>query len=125
MRLCHFAAFRGPQSAKSLHAEFRLFTQTLNEQSNREIIWRFSACRCLCRDEFLVLRLIAASQRKDARAETFIAAALLGSGDVEALIYASRSLAEALKDNSLTFAPIERLPIVACLAHVPHSYTLQ
>ena len=28
-------------------------------------MWRFSACRCLCRDEFLVLRLIAASQQRD------------------------------------------------------------
>ncbi|WGJ14123.1 hypothetical protein QEV83_15920 [Methylocapsa sp. D3K7] len=117
--------FAAPAPAKILHAKFRLFTQTLTEQSRREILWRFSGCRCLCGDEFLVLRLMAASQRKDARAETLTAPALLGSGDIEALIYASRSLAGALKDNSLTFAPIERLPIVACPAHPPHSYTLQ
>ena len=117
--------FAAPAPAKILHANFRLFTQTLTEQSRREILWRFSACRCLCGDEFRVLRLMAASQRKDARAETLTAPALLGCGDIEALIYASRSLAGALKDNSLTFAPIERLPIVASPAHPPHSYNLQ
>jgi hypothetical protein len=125
---CAFAIllrFAAPELAKILHGKFRLFTQTLNERTRREIMWRFSACRCLCRDEFLVLRLVAASQRKDENAETLAAPALLGGGDVEDLLHASRSLATALQANGFTLAPIERLPIVASAPHAPHSYTLQ
>jgi hypothetical protein len=44
--------FAKPESAKILHREFHLFTRTLNERTRKEIIWRFSACRCLCQDEF-------------------------------------------------------------------------
>jgi len=125
---CAFAIllrFATPELAKILHGKFRLFTQTLNERTRREIMWRFSACRCLCRDEFLVLRLVAAAQRKDENAETLAAPALLGGGDVEDLLHASRSLATALQANGFTLAPIERLPIVASAPHAPHSYTLQ
>ena len=42
--------FVGQESAKKLQAQFHLFTGALNEQAHREIMWRFSACRCLCRD---------------------------------------------------------------------------
>jgi hypothetical protein len=125
---CAFAIllrFTALESAKILHGKFRLFTQTLSEQTRRKIMWRFSSCRCLCRDEFLVLRLVAASQRKDENAETLAAPTLLGNGDVEDLLHASRSLAAALQANGFTLAPIERLPVIASPPHDPHSYTLQ
>jgi hypothetical protein len=117
--------FATPESAMILHGEFHLFTRTLNERARKEIMWRFSACRCLCMDEFLVLRLIAASQRKDEGAEIFAATELLGSGDVEAILTASRSVAEALQFRNFVLAPIERLPVIANMPRVPHSYTLQ
>jgi len=117
--------FVGQESAKSLQAEFHLFTRALTEQTHKEIIWRFSACRCLCRDEFLVLRLIAAAQQSDQDVENLAATALLGCGEVDTLLKASRSLAAALRSSNLVLAPIERLPVSINLPHVSHSYTLQ
>jgi hypothetical protein len=116
--------FAKPESAKILHREFHLFTRTLNERTRKEIIWRFSACRCLCQDEFLVLRLIAASQQRDQNAENLAATELLGSGDVESILTASRSLAKALQLNHFIFAPIERVPVSANMPQVPHNYNL-
>ncbi|HUI20208.1 MAG TPA: hypothetical protein VLZ74_04110 [Methylocella sp.] len=117
--------FVDPESATILHTKFHIFTRTLKEWARKEIQWRFSACRCLCPDEFLVLRLIAASQRNDKETERRAAADLLGRADVEALLAASRSLAQELQIREFVLAPIERLAIVANPLPVPHSYTLQ
>jgi hypothetical protein len=117
--------FATREPAKILHGEFHLFTRTLIEQTRKETMWRFSACRCLYLDELLVLRLIAASQRKDEDAESLAAMDLLGRADVEALLAASRSLAKALQFNNFVFAPIECRPVIANMPRVPHSYTLQ
>jgi hypothetical protein len=117
--------FAARESAKLLHGEFHLFTRTLNEWASKRIRWRFSACRCLSLDEFLVLRLITASQRKDEDEEIHAATELLGREDVESLLTASRSLAKALHLSHFVLSPIERLPVIANMPWVPHSYTLQ
>lgn len=114
-----------PQTAMNLHGEFHRFTRLLNEGRQKEIQWRFSACRCLCRDEFLVLKLIAASQRKDEDTERLAAMELLAGFEAEAIINASRLLAKALAFANFILAPVERLPVVAGEPHVPQSYTLQ
>lgn len=117
--------FAAREPAKILHGEFHLFTQTLNEWLGREIVWRFSSCRCLNMDEFLVLRLVEASQRSDKNAEYVAASELLENGGVATLLRASRSLAVALQSNDFMLAPIERLPIIASMPCAPHSYNLQ
>lgn len=117
--------FTSPESAKILCGEFHQFTCTLNKRARKEILWRFSACRCLCMDEFLVLRLVAASQRKDHDEENLAAMSLLGSADAGVILRASRSLAEALQLCHFVLAPIERLPVIENLPHAPQSYTLQ
>jgi hypothetical protein len=116
--------FVARDSARILHGQFHLFTRTLNEQARKEIHWCSSICRCLCRDEFLVLRLVAASQRKDQDAEYRAATDLLGSEDIGALLMASRSLAQALQFRSFVLAPIERVFTTPNVPHLPHGQSL-
>lgn len=103
-----------PRAAKRIYEAFQSFTYTLTAQARRSIGWRPNVCRCLCRDEFLALQLVAASQRNDAVDETIAAANLLGADDVRLLLSASRSLAQALKMKGFVLAPVEALrPTIA------------
>jgi len=120
--LLHFTPLN---PAKVLYHEFQLFTRTLTEQTRREIVWRLAACRCICRDEFLALRLVAASQRNNPAEEQLAASELIGSHHVTPVVKASRSLAHALELGRFILAPVERLPIIARKPGAPQSYTLQ
>lgn len=117
--------FVAPDSAKRLYGEFHFFTFTLNEQANRSIGWRPNVCRCLCRDEYLALRLVAASQRDDLDQELSAATGLLGTDQVHVLLMASRSLAQVLKVRRFVLAPInKRPPAIAAMPHTPEGHTL-
>ncbi len=96
------------ESAKALYSEFHLFARTLNARPGRAIEWRPDVCRCLCRDEYLALRLVAASQCGDVASEFSAASELLGTDQVHALLMASRSLAQALKVRRFVLSPIRR-----------------
>ncbi|QBR71796.1 hypothetical protein CU048_11515 [Beijerinckiaceae bacterium] len=111
--------FVARESARVLHAQFHLFTRTLNEQARKEIVWRSSVCRCLCRDEYLVLRLVAASQRQDEETEYRAAMDLLGSEDIRPVLMASRSLAKALQYRSFVLAPVEHVSVAANMQELP------
>lgn len=126
--------FVGREAATALYSEFHLFTRTLHEESCRKIEWRPDICRCLCRDEFLALRLVAASQQNDLQQELSVASDLLGADigvdrlgarKINALVRASRLLAQALKGRRFVLAPIKRLPPPSALPHTPHGHTLQ
>lgn len=118
--------FAAPDSAMELYGKFHFFIRTLNEQASRSIGWRADVCRCLCRDEFLVLRLVAASQQDDFDEEFLAATGLLGTDQVHVLLMASRFLAQALKAQNFVLAPIERrLPASATMPHAPPVSTLQ
>jgi hypothetical protein len=120
--LLHFVA---QDSARVLYAEFGLFTRTLAEQTRRVIRWRLSRCRCLCRDEFLVLRLAAASQGDDLAEEHLAATEILGTEYVKPLLTASRSLARALELRHFVLAPIEYMTGDETMPSVRHGWTLQ
>lgn len=115
--------FVAQDSAKALYAEFHLFTRTLNEQAQRAVGWRPDVCRCLCRDEYLVLRVVAASQRNDLDQERAAATDLLGADKVQVLLPTSRLLAQALLGNKFVLAPIKRWPS-ATLPHGPQNHFL-
>jgi len=126
--------FVSRDSAPALYSEFHLFTRTLNEQARRKVEWRPDICRCLCRDEFLALRLVSASQQNDLDEELAAASDLLGADisscrsgvdSVRTLLMASRLLAQALKNRRFVLAPIKRLPPASTLPHTPHGHTLQ
>lgn len=116
--------FVARESARVLHGQFQLFTRTLNEQARKEIIWRSSICRCLCRDEFLVLRLVAASQRNDQATEYHAATDLLGSEDIGAVLMASRSLAQALQFRSFILAPVDHDSTATKMQQPPPGHSL-
>lgn len=117
--------FVGQDSAKVLYGEFHLFTRILSKQARRTVGWRPDVCRCLCRDEYLALRLVAASQQGDLEQEIFAATDLLGADTVHALLRASRSLAQALKGRRFVLAPIKRSQSTSVFPHAPHGHTLQ
>jgi hypothetical protein len=94
------------ESAKALYSEFHLFARTLNDRAGRAIEWRPDVCRCLYRDEYLALCLVAASQRGDVASEFSAASELLGTDHVHALLMASRSLAQAMKVRKIALSPI-------------------
>jgi hypothetical protein len=52
-------------NAKALFGEFHHFARTLRTMSGAQICWRPAACRALCRDECLILAMVAAAQRDD------------------------------------------------------------
>lgn len=116
--------FVAPDVAKALYNEFHFFAFTLIVQANRSIEWRPNFCRCLCRDEYLALRLVEASQRRDFKEEISAATSLLGADQVQLLIMASRSLAQALKDRRLVLAPIEDSRSIAPPPHPSDRRTL-
>jgi hypothetical protein len=95
------AAALGVEAARPLYGEFHCFVRTLLETARRDVGWRPAACRCLCRDEALVLALVQASQQQNMPDETVLAGDLLGHGNCSALIAASRSLARALAAQDL------------------------
>jgi hypothetical protein len=95
------AAAIGVEAARPLYGEFHCFVRTLLQTATRDIGWRPTACRCLCRDEALVLALVQASQQQEMTDETALASDLLGHGNCAALIGASRSLAQALAGQDL------------------------
>lgn len=96
--------------AKPLFGEFHHFVRTVREHARRDVGWRPAACRCLCRDECVVLALIEASQRQHEPSETVYAEFLLGDVDCEALIDASRSLGTALAGCGLLLCPVQQAP---------------
>ncbi|ACK49942.1 hypothetical protein Msil_0973 [Methylocella silvestris BL2] len=96
-----------PEAGKALYAEFHLFTRVLNQSSRRPIGWLPDLCRCLCRDEYWVLNLVAASQQGQAHEELLAAAELVGIDEARALLGASRSLARALKAENFVLAPLD------------------
>lgn len=124
--LLHFVAF---DAAQELFCEFGVFTGILTEQARAAIEWRLSRCRCLCRDEFLALRLVAASQREDLAEEHAAASEILETQSItqsiKPLLIASRSLAQALELKGFVLAPIERLGAEAALPPISHGWTLQ
>ncbi|MCI0735276.1 MAG: hypothetical protein L0Y50_03215 [Beijerinckiaceae bacterium] len=94
-------------SARVLYSEFHLFMQTLIDQTRRTISWRAGGCRCLCRDEILALRLVAASQSGDLADEVLAASELIANDYVKPFVSASRSLGQALLVKGLLLAPAE------------------
>jgi len=117
--------FVSEDSAKVLYSEFHLLARTLNAEAKRTIEWRPDVCRCLLRDEYLALCLVAASQRNDFEREFSAAAELLGTDQVHVLIMASRSLAQALKVRRFVLSPIRPVPELATAPHGGHAHTLQ
>jgi hypothetical protein len=95
------AAAIGVEAARPLYGEFHCFVRTLLQTAARDIGWRPTACRCLCRDEAQVLALVQASQQQNMKDEMMLASDLLGHGNCAALIGASRSLAQALTGQGL------------------------
>jgi hypothetical protein len=116
--------FVAPDSAKLIYSEFYLFTRALCEQANRAIGRRPDVCRCLCRDEYLVLALVEASQRKDFVRERSAATELLGTEKVHVLLMASRSLAQTLKVRKFVLAPVERQPAMTTMPQIRQVHTL-
>ncbi|WP_020175532.1 hypothetical protein [Methyloferula stellata] len=94
------------ESAKAVFSECYIFMRILRRRACRPIEWRNDLRPGICDDECLLLRLVAASQRHDAFAEISVAAELLGTHKVEALVAASRSLARALEARHLRLEPI-------------------
>ncbi len=117
--------FVPPESAKALYSEFHLFTRILHQRSQRAIGWLPDVCRCLCRDEYCALNLVAASQRSDFEKEFLSAAELLGMNEVPELLKVSRSLAQALSMRNFLLAPVAHLPKVAIASYAPQTATLQ
>jgi len=95
------------ESARVLYSEFHLFMQTLIDQTRRTVSWRAGGCRCLCRDEILSLRLVAASQSEDLTEEILAASELIANDYVKPLVSVSRSLGQALLVTGLLLAPVE------------------
>jgi hypothetical protein len=112
-------------AAKELFCEFSWFTGTLTEQTRRPIGWRLSRCRCLCRDEFLALCLVAASQRNDLAGQHAAASGLLGTEYVTPLLTASGSLAQALEFRGFILAPVERMTAGATMPPIRSGWTLR
>lgn len=102
-------------SAKVMYGEFHHFVRTIREHARRDVGWRPAACRCLCRDECVVLALIEASQRSHEPGETVYASWLLGRSDSAPLVEASRSLAAALSARGLVLVPLQHAsPAATC-----------
>ncbi|MEJ0096021.1 MAG: hypothetical protein WDN46_22195 [Methylocella sp.] len=116
--------FLPPESAKALYSEFHLFTRILNQRTQRAIGWRPDVCRCLCHDEYCVLKLVTASQRSDAEREFLAAVEMLGINEAPALLNASRSLAQALEARNFLLTPVARLSKLTVAPCVPHTVTL-
>lgn len=102
--LLHFVT---RESVRVLHSEFHLFMQTLMDQTRRTVTWRAEGCRCLCRDEILALRLVAASQIGDLAEEVLAASELIANDYVKPFVSASRSLGQALLVKGLLLVPVE------------------
>jgi hypothetical protein len=111
-------------AAKVLFAEIHSFTRVLRDQAKREIGFLPDLCRCICHDESLLLFLVRASQIDESFAETLAASELLGTHKVEALVSASRSLAEALASRGLLLEPIEEMPSWLASILFDSAYTL-
>ena len=94
------------EDAKVIFAEFNYFTRVLCSEIKRPVRFRPDVCRCLCRDEYLVLKLVAASQSGDRISETSAVAELLGADASLPLLAASRSLAHALSRRGYVLTPI-------------------
>lgn len=94
------------RAARLLFGDFHCFARSIREHATREVGWRPAACRCLCRDECIVLALVEASQRDRARGERIFASSLLGHARAEPLIEASRSLARSLAEHGLVLRPL-------------------
>jgi hypothetical protein len=94
-----------PCCVDTLYDAFHFFAFTINTQTKKLIEWRPDACRYLCRDEYLALRLISASQAANYSKEVSAATELLGGDEIHNLLIASRSLAQALKVRGFVFEP--------------------
>jgi hypothetical protein len=92
--------------AEALYSDFHLFARALTREAGRVPGWRPDVCRCLCVDEFLALKLVAASQRGDMIEECKVAAALIGDGHPHSVVMASRRLAKSLERRRFLLAPI-------------------
>ncbi|MGO9135256.1 MAG: hypothetical protein ACLP8A_14595 [Methylovirgula sp.] len=110
-------------AAEALYAEFHLFIRSLNNAAGRNCGWRPDVCRCLCRDEYLALMLVGASQRADAEEEMRAMTALVG-GDHRAVVQASRRLAATLKRCELMLAPIRGQQTAAPRRMMPDRHTV-
>ncbi len=94
------------EEAKVVFGEFNYFTRVLWTEIKRPVRFRPDVCRCLCRDEYLVLKLVAASQAGDRASELSAVAELLGADASLPLLVASRSLAQAFKQRGYVLTPI-------------------
>ncbi len=94
------------ESAKALFSECYIFMRILRRRACRQIEWRNDLRPGICDDELRLLRLVGASQAHDAFAEISVAAELLGTHEVHALVAASRSLARSLETRQLRLEPI-------------------
>ncbi|SFJ98849.1 hypothetical protein [Methylocapsa palsarum] len=94
-----------PCCVNTLYDAFHFFAFTMNTQAQKPIEWRPDACRYLCRDEYLALRLISSSQAGDFNEEVSAATDLLGMDEIHLLVTASRLLAHALKVRGFVFGP--------------------
>ncbi len=94
------------ESAKALFSECYLFMRILRRRACRQIEWRNDLRPGICDDELRLLRLVGASQARDAFTEVSIAAALLGTQNVAPLVAASRSLAREFEIRKLLLEPV-------------------
>ena len=72
--------------------------------------WRAASCRCLCRDECLVLAMLEAAQLGDFGSLIEAAWEVAGDGDLGPLVETAQSLADALVARGLFLSPMSVLP---------------
>lgn len=94
-----------PSVAKSLYGEFHHFVRVLRAGTKLTVGWRPAACRVMCRDECVILALLAAAQSGDP-AEAKLAGSLVGAAHVDALVAAARSLGDAVNTHGVVAPPL-------------------
>ena len=105
----------GPSRAKRAVTELACWVRAVRASASRKIEYYPFGCAGFCRDEYMAISLIAASQHHRCPAMRACALALTGSSLVEPVIDAANSFADVLQEADQFLSP----EAVAALAASP------